>query len=131
MTYPGRGAPVVVYMAAIFYVSSLSEVTLPEPVAVSGHSAAYFGLAVLLVRALAGGLPRRIGARVAVMAMVIAVAYGVSDEVHQSYVPGRVADAYDVGTDAIGALAGTIACWAWGILSSRSGSRRGPSRDEL
>ena len=123
--------PVIVYMAGIFYVSSLPNLSLPEPVAVSGHSAAYLGLAVLLVRALAGGLPRRIGMRVAVTAMLIAVAYGVGDEVHQSYVPGRMADAYDVATDAIGALAGTIACWAWGILSSRSGSRHGPSRDEL
>jgi VanZ family protein len=109
--------PVIVCMAGIFYVSSLPDLSLPEPVAISGHSAAYLGLAVLLVRALAGGLPRRIGARVAVTALLIAVAYGVSDEVHQSYVPGRVADAYDVATDAIGALAGTIACWAWGIIS--------------
>ena len=118
-------------MAGIFIVSSIPDLALAESVAVSGHSAAYLGLAVLLVRALAGGLPRRIGARVAVTAMLIAVAYGVSDEVHQSYVPGRVADVYDIATDAIGALAGTIACWAWGILSSRSGSPRGPSRDEL
>src|SRR5687768_12597782 len=127
----GLWIPVVAYMAGIFYVSSLSNLSLPEPVAVSGHSAAYLGLAVLLVRALAGGLPRRIGVRIAVRAMLIAVAYGISDEVHQSYVPGRVADAYDVVTDAIGAFAGTIGCWAWGILSSRSGSPLGPSRDEL
>ena len=109
--------PVAVYMAAIFYVSSLSDLSISEGVAVSGHSAAYLGLAVVVVRALAGGLPRRISVRVAALALLITVAYAVSDEVHQSYVPGRVADAYDVLTDAIGAIAGTIACWAWGILS--------------
>ena len=109
--------PVAVYMAAIFYVSSLPDLSISEGLAVSGHSAAYLGLAVVVVRALAGGLPRRIGVRVAAAALFITVAYAVSDEVHQSDVPGRFADAYDVLTDAIGAIAGTIACWAWGILS--------------
>jgi VanZ family protein len=106
-------------MAAIFYVSSLPNLKLPETVAVSGHSAAYFVLAVLIVRALAGGLPRPVSLRIAATAMLIAVAYGVSDELHQSFVPGRVADAFDVLTDAAGAFAGTIACRAWGILCQR------------
>ena len=103
-------------MAAIFYVSSIPDISLTEPLAISGHSLAYGALAVLVVRALAGGLPRRVGVRVAATAMLITVLYGVSDEWHQSFVPGRIASAYDVLTDAIGALAGTIACWAWGIL---------------
>ena len=103
-------------MAAIFYVSSLPDLRVPETFAVSGHSLAYLALAVLLVRALAGGLPRRIGVRVGAMALGIAVAYAVSDELHQSFVPGRDASAYDVITDTIGALAGTMGCWAWGIL---------------
>jgi VanZ family protein len=118
-------------MAAIFYISSIPDIALTEPLAISGHSIGYFALAVLVVRALAGGLPRRIGVRIAAVAMLVTVAYGVSDEFHQSFVPGRVADAYDLLTDAIGALAGTIACWAWGIISSVSGPTRGPSRDEL
>jgi VanZ family protein len=109
-------------MAAIFYVSSLQDLTLPDGLAISGHSAAYFGLAVLVVRALAGGLPRPIGVRLAATALLISIAYGISDEVHQAFVPGRVADAYDVLADAFGALGGTMACWAWGILR-QSGSR--------
>ena len=104
-------------MAAIFYVSSLSNLTVPNGLSISGHSGAYFGLAVLVVRALAGGLPRRIGVRLAATAILISIAYGISDEVHQAFVPGREADPYDVVADAIGALAGTIACWAWGIIS--------------
>jgi VanZ family protein len=103
-------------MAAIFYLSSIPDVPVTEALAISGHSIGYFALAVLVVRALAGGLPRRIGIRIAVVALLISVAYGVSDEFHQSFVPGRQASADDLLTDAIGALAGTIACWAWGIL---------------
>jgi VanZ family protein len=110
-------------MAAIFYLSSIPDIPIAEPLAISGHSIGYFVLAVLVVRALAGGLPRRIGVRVAAIALLVTVVYGISDEFHQSFVPGREASVYDVVTDAIGALAGTIACWAWGILRGSSVAR--------
>lgn len=114
-------------MAAIFYVSSLSEVSLPERVPdVSLHSLAYLGLAVLVVRALAGGLRRRFGLGVALLAMLITVTYGASDEIHQMFVPGRSAEWRDLVADAIGAFIGTIACWAWGIISTNSEPTRGP-----
>jgi len=118
-------------MATIFSLSSIPDIPITEPLAVSGHSVGYLALAVLVVRALAGGLPRRIDLRIAVTALVVTVAYAVSDEFHQWFVPGREASVVDVVTDAIGALAGTIACWAWGIISRVSGPVRGPSRDEL
>lgn len=125
-------APVAIYMAAIFHVSSVPDVSLPVGTSdVSLHALAYFGLAVLVVRALAGGLPRRIDARVALLAMLITVAYGVSDEVHQTWVAGRFAEMKDLAADAAGAVAGTFACWAWGIISAVSGPQPGTSRDEL
>ena len=118
-------APVVLYMAAIFYVSSL-----PEPPSIPAgsdkplHLAAYFGLTIVVIRAVAGRLAQRIGLRTAVVALLIVIGYGVTDEVHQMFVPGRSADVYDLLSDATGAVAGTAACWAWGILSPAS-------RDEL
>jgi VanZ family protein len=105
-------------MAVIFYLSSIPDIPITEPLAISGHSLGYGALAVLVVRALGGGLPRRVGVRVAATALIVTVLYAVSDEFHQSFVPGRDASAYDVLTDATGALAGTIACWAWGMISS-------------
>ena len=72
---------------------------------------------MLVVRALAGGLPRRISLGVAAAAVAITIAYGATDEVHQLFVPGRTGDVYDLMADAAGALAGTIACAAWGFLS--------------
>jgi len=53
-------------------------------------------------------------------AVAITTAYGCSDEWHQSFVPGRDADLRDVWADAVGAVAGAAACWAWGIIRSRS-----------
>ena len=111
-------------MAAIFYVSALSETPIPAGTDKPLHALAYLGLALVVVRAVVGGLPRRIDAWGATTAMLITVAYAVTDEVHQGFVAGRTAEVYDVLADAGGAIVGTVVCWAWGILSP-------VSRDEL
>jgi VanZ family protein len=71
-----------------------------------GHVAGYFVLTVLLVRAL-----RRSGVAAAVpVAVGAAFAYAISDEWHQSFVPGRTATPRDVGIDGLGiALAAAVA----------------------
>ena len=80
-------------MALIFYVSSLHEAPLPEGMSdKSAHWLGYTGFSVTIVRGLAGGLPRRIAARTAIVAVLLAFAYGVSDEFHQMFVPGRSAE---------------------------------------
>jgi VanZ family protein len=108
--------PVAVYMAAIFFVSSLSEAPVPEEVSDKwAHALAYAGLAVVVVRAVAGGLPARIDRRAAVIAVAVATAYAATDEFHQMFVSGRSAELYDLYADFGGALAGAIACWAWSI----------------
>ena len=113
--------PVVAYMALIFYLSSLHEAPLPRGVSdKSAHGFGYTVFSVIIVRALAGGLPRRITMRIAVAAVLFAVGYGASDEVHQMFVPGRSAELADLAYDALGATAGAAACWAWGIISIRS-----------
>ena len=45
------------------------------------------------------------------IAFLVAVLYGISDEFHQSFVPGRTPDVWDVACDAAGALA-ALALWA-------------------
>jgi VanZ family protein len=110
-------------MGAIFVVSSLPDAPLPTNVPDKpAHWVAYLGLAVLVVRALAGGWPRPISARVAALAWLVTVGYGVTDEIHQTLVPGRTGDVADLYADAAGATLATVGCWAWGII------RPGPSR---
>ncbi len=111
-------------MAAIFYVSALSDPPVPQGTDKSLHGLAYLGLAVVVVRALLGGLPRQVDMWAAMFAVLITVGYAATDEVHQMFVPGRTADALDLLADAGGAIAGTAVCWAWGIISP-------VSRDEL
>ena len=106
-------------MAAIFYLSAQSSPPtpggLPDKLA---HAIEYFGLGVVVFRAVAGGLGARVTAARAMATMIIAVAYGVSDEVHQLFVPERMADARDLLADAAGASVALIACWAWNIIAA-------------
>jgi VanZ family protein len=114
----GLWAPVLLYMAVIFVASAQPDVSIPDGLTdKSSHMLGYIPLGILLVRALAGGLPAQVTWRMASMAIVIAFAYAVTDEIHQMFVPGRSAEAYDLVADAIGASIGAGACWLWGIIS--------------
>ena len=105
--------PVVAWMALLFAVSSRAGwgrvSQIPDWMT---HGAGYAVLAVLACRALARGLGRPVTARAAALAVLISTVYGVTDELHQSFVPGRIADAWDLLKDAAGAAAGALAC-AW------------------
>ncbi len=116
-------APVVLYMAAIFYISSVSDPPIPSGTDKSLHGLTYLGLAIVVVRAVAGGLPGPIDVWAATIAILITVGYAVTDEVHQMFVPGRSAEMYDLVADAAGAAAGTVACWAWGIMAQNPGHK--------
>jgi VanZ family protein len=107
-------------MAVIFVLSSGPAIPLPRATTDKMvHAAVYTVLSVLLVRAFAGGLPRRVDLETALLAIGATIAYGVSDEWHQLFVAGRVADRADVFADAVGAVIGASACWAWGTIRLR------------
>lgn len=115
--------PVGAYMAFVFYASSLSELpTLAKGLSDKlEHGLAYAGLGVLLLRALAGGLRGPVSMTAALSAVGIAACYGVSDELHQHFVPYRSMDAYDLLADTAGAAAAAGALYAWGIIRARNG----------
>ncbi len=112
-------------MAVIFALSSVSEVSgLPGGMSdKTGHGLLYAGLGLLVVRALARGRLAMVGAGTAALAILIAVAYGLSDELHQLFVPNRQFDLHDVAADGVGAAVAAGLAWAWGIIRRHSGSR--------
>ena len=120
--------PVVLQMAIIFAASSIQNLgELPGGISdKSGHSIGYALLGVLFLRAFTRGRFRDVTWRSAAAAIIIATLYGVSDEFHQTFVPGRTADRYDVLADCIGATLGVAVGWLagalgrWGILDSSS-----------
>jgi VanZ family protein len=99
-------APVVIYMGLLFWLSSRARPDLfsdtPDYLL---HGGAYFVLGLLALRALAKGLGGPFTAPEILGAIVLSVLYGVSDEWHQSFVPGRDSSARDVLSDSVGALA--------------------------
>jgi VanZ family protein len=110
--------PVALDAALIFHLSSMPVLpTPPGPFTDKHfHFASYALLAALLVRALASGRLRDITARVAIAAVLLATLYGVTDEIHQMFVPGRTAAIDDLAADALGATTAAGLLLAWAII---------------
>ena len=110
--------PVAAYMAAIYYGAALTQV--PGPAARLSdtvlHMGGYVGLALVTLRATAGGKWAGVTPRAMAAALAIATIHGMSVEVEQMFVPSRFAEWRDVGNDVIGAMAGLGAAWAWSKL---------------
>jgi VanZ family protein len=88
-----------------------------------GHFLEYLVLSVLLYRALRTG--SRWEMRAALLALAIAGVYGVVDEVHQSFVPGRTAAATDSLIDFSGAVAGqALVAWRFAARANLARRRR-------
>ena len=49
-------------------------------------------------------------------AVLLAVGYGVTDEWHQSFVPGRTPELRDLLADAVGSTFGAGVVWLWSIV---------------
>lgn len=105
----------VAWAALIFYLSSLPNPPgqpSEEWVSYAAHLTEYAVLGLLLARWLGGQFPG-LGRWAAAAAWVACAAYGVSDEVHQAFVPGRDATPVDWLFDALGAFAGVSVWLAW------------------
>lgn len=114
-----RWGPMVLIMVVIFVFSSFpkaafSQVTLPQPEnnlfnILVKKSAHLFLFGALAASVLWGRLALRdIGGRDMVLAMVVVALYGISDEFHQTFVPGRTATLLDILIDMAGALVAAI-----------------------
>lgn len=108
-----RWIAVALWAAVIFVLSSVPSSKIQVGVGGYGHFAEYAVLGGLLVFALTD--TSRVLAAVA-----LASAYGVTDELHQLLVPGRMADPVDWAVDTAGAVVGAVVI-AW--LMRRSARR--------
>ena len=94
--------PVLAFAVLQFILSSQASIPMARFVWDKAlHTIAYATLGVLAIRAFHQGLkPLRVAPTM--MAMALTVSYGISDEIHQSFVPGRQASAMDLLADVIG-----------------------------
>ena len=108
--------PVVVYCAAIFIQSAFPTTEqLPQWTHLDKilHVAAYALLGFLFFRALATGRLNYNRNILFILSILLSSLYGLSDEIHQSFVPGRSAEASDALADLVGGFLGAGCGWLW------------------
>lgn len=122
-----RWLPAILWMMAIFIVSHQPSTQLPHfglldlLVKKAAHFLAYALLALLVQRAWWPG-QKSWG-----WALLITAVYAISDEIHQSFVPGRFSSVADIFIDASGGLSALLLSH-WYI---HHGPRRKPAKQYL
>ena len=101
---------VALWAGVIFYASTRPGSTIPGGFSVEGHLGEYFVFGVLLAAAFGDTRPT---VRTVLIAIAVASLYGVTDELHQHFTPGRTPDPVDWALDTIGATAGAFAALMW------------------
>lgn len=113
-------------MGVIFFLSAQPGDTLQLPplpgIDKLAHLFVYGVLAATVIFAFPPSFRKKYPLRVVLAALVISSCYGISDEFHQSYVPGRMVSGYDLLADVCGAV---LVCISWQKLKTmRNGALR-------
>lgn len=108
-----RSIPMLTVMGIIFFLSQQpgTDLRLPLPPGVDklGHGVLYAVLAWTAIFALGPSLPARTP-RAGVLVVLFCLLYGISDEFHQSFIPGREPSGGDLLADTAGAAV-AVASW--------------------
>lgn len=108
---PVRWGLVLGWMALIFFLSAQPDLPHPDSgwlasLFSSGAHLLFYGVLALLLNWALGN-----GGWGLALAFGLTLLYGISDEFHQSFVPGRVPDAFDLLCDGLGAALALAAWW--------------------
>jgi hypothetical protein len=108
-----RALPALFLMSAIFHASSFTFLTDPSfgfgRADLLFHFSEFFALGLLTARMVAPDMDRMHSLRSLLLASSIVLGYGLLDEIHQGFVPGRDPDGLDWLVDAAGGLVGILA----------------------
>ena len=110
--------PSLLYMVLIFAVSSLEQPPFPMPefewltIDKLYHFIEYAILGGLLAWAFVKAKPSVVPSKLIwLVATVLSILYGASDEWHQTFVPGRCATLADWVADVLGSIVGVLAVY--------------------
>ncbi len=116
--------PVILMCAAIFRQSSFpsfqAELFFPHQDKLL-HLAAYGLMAFLTARALTCERPGTGKFKIPMFAIGVSILFGLSDEIHQAFVPGRFPDIWDWTADILGS---GIGAWIFFNLNNRRSRKR-------
>ncbi|MBI3801091.1 MAG: VanZ family protein [Deltaproteobacteria bacterium] len=124
---------VIAWGAVIFTLSAQSDLSLPPALPPSSDKVAHFlvygVLGWLWARAIRLRCPQWATMLVLLSTLAFTGLYGLSDEWHQMYVPGRSPDLYDALADLCGGTVGGAALLLW--LRFREGTGAGARERDL
>lgn len=108
--------PPLLWIFVIYVLSSIPKLPIllgvPKGADKIGHAILFFVLCWLSWRAFLHQSYLPLMSRYALLgAFIFTIVYGVLDEFHQRFVPGRTSDVYDVMADAGGALLFAVIAW--------------------
>lgn len=118
--YLSKWLPVVLWAGMIFYFSSIPDLRsgLPDIFDIVLRKIAHAGefglLAILTARAFGAN-----NKKTYLKAAVLAILYAISDEIHQGFVPGRVASPIDALIDSFGAVLGLTIFFKYKIITTK------------
>lgn len=107
----GFWLPVLAWMGFIFYVSSLPGSDIPPLFPFQDiifHFSAYCLLAFLFNRALKNTYKDMAPLQLIFSTILFVFFYGITDELHQAFVPGRQASGFDLFINGLGSVAGSF-----------------------
>lgn len=102
--------PTILWATLIFYLSSIPNLQVTEDsllqnlINISAHFLEYLVLTLLI---LSSQSKDKFKVKTTHSAVILALIFSVSDEFHQSFVPGRTADLWDVIVDVLGIYTAT------------------------
>lgn len=103
--------PVLVCMGFIFYTSSIcgSDITYVVPFQdIVFHFIIYLILGLFFARALKKTYSNITLSKIIFLTIIFASLYGITDELHQAFVPYRAVSSFDVFIDGIGSFIGSL-----------------------
>lgn len=112
-----RLVPVILVMAAVFFLSHLpgNSFSLPKIVNLDKvlHGLLYTVLGLTALIALSPRFRQQRPVLASATVVLFCLVYGITDELHQSFVPGRSSDILDVVADTTGGLLAVLCGWCW------------------
>jgi VanZ family protein len=107
--------PVLICMGIIFYASSLPAKDIPPLFPFQDivfHISSYLVLGVFYARVLKNSRSNMTRGKLILFTVVFGIFYGITDELHQAFVPGRIVSGFDLFLDGAGSFAGSLV-YSW------------------